>query len=95
MLRAAVALIVQAGGGDVGVTEHLLHFRQIRAMLESVGRCRGAQTMRTDRKAKGSGIVAHQLIDPIWHHAAGGIAATVMQWAKQCPALIVAMSSRD
>jgi len=33
LFGAAVALVIHAGGGNIGVTEHLLHFRQIRAVL--------------------------------------------------------------
>lgn len=33
LFRAAVALVIHARGGNVGVTEHLLHLRQIRAVL--------------------------------------------------------------
>lgn len=31
--RGAVALVIHARGGNVGVTEHLLHLRQIRAVI--------------------------------------------------------------
>lgn len=51
LFRAAVALIVHPGGGDIGMAEHLLHLRQIRAVIEGVGGRRGAQAMCADRKA--------------------------------------------
>ena len=92
LFRAAVALVVHARGGNIGVTEHLLHFRQIRAVFEGVGRGRRSQTMRSHRKTERGRIFPHQLIHPVRRQAALRIAPAVMQGTKQRAGVILAVA---
>jgi hypothetical protein len=93
LFREAIALVVEASGGNIGVAEHLLDFREIRAVFEGVGGRRGPQTMRPDWKAEGGGIFAYQLIHAVRRHAVFGIAATIVQGVKERTRLILAVAS--
>jgi hypothetical protein len=45
-------MVVDAGGGDVGVAKPFLGLGDIRLIVEGVGGGRGAQGMRADRETK-------------------------------------------
>jgi len=59
------AVIVDAGGGDVGVAEPFLNLGDVGLMIERVGGGRRTQRMGADRKAELRGIASHQLIDAV------------------------------
>jgi len=48
VLRPMVPLVVQPGGGDVGVAQPLLHFGDVRIMRERVGGRRRSQGMHAE-----------------------------------------------
>jgi hypothetical protein len=58
-------VIVDAGGGDVGVAEPFLNLGDVGLMIERVGGGRRAQRMGADRKAELRGIASHQLVDAV------------------------------
>jgi hypothetical protein len=52
VFRPGLAMIVDAGGGDVGVAEPFLHLGDVGLMIERVGGGRRAQRMGPDLEAK-------------------------------------------
>jgi hypothetical protein len=65
VLRPRSAVIVDAGGGDVGVAEPFLNLGDVGLMIERVGGGRRAQRMGADREAELRRIGSHQLVDAI------------------------------
>ena len=53
-------MIVDAGGGDVGVAEPFLHLGDVGLMVERIGGRGRAQGMRADLKPELRGIRAYQ-----------------------------------
>ena len=48
ILRAVLAFVVEAGGGDVGVAQPVLNFGDVGAVFEGVGSGGGAQAVGTE-----------------------------------------------
>jgi hypothetical protein len=64
VLRPRAAVIVDARGGDVGVSKPFLHLGDISLVVERIGGRHRAQRMSADRKSEFGRISAHQLILP-------------------------------
>jgi hypothetical protein len=59
VLRARLAVIVDAGGGDVGVPEPLLDLGNVGPVVERIGGRGRPQRMGTDFEAEHLGIFLH------------------------------------
>lgn len=58
-------MIVDARGGDVGVTEPFLHFGDVGLVVERISGRGGPQRMRANLKSEGSRIGTDQLVNAI------------------------------
>ena len=65
VLRPRAAVIVDAGGGDVGVAEPFLHLGDVGLVIERVGGGRRAQRMRADLEPELRRIGPHQPVDAV------------------------------
>jgi len=93
VLRPIFAPIVEARRRDVGVTQPLLHFGDVRLVLERVGRRRGAQRVRADRDAEFLRVVAHEFVNPISGECPRELAgAVVADRAEQGGGLLAGMA---
>lgn len=62
IFRSGFAMIVNARRCNVGMTKPLLHFGNVRLMIERVGRRSRAQGMRADFEPQFAGVAAHDSI---------------------------------
>ncbi len=65
VLRSGRAVIVDAGGGDVGVAKPLLHLGDVGLMIERVGGGGRSKRMGTDLEAELRRIPPHQPVDDV------------------------------
>src|SRR6266545_2847395 len=62
IFRSGFAMIVNARRCNVGMTKPLLHFGNVRLMIERVGRRSRAQGMRADFEPQFAGVAAHDSV---------------------------------
>ena len=64
VLRSVLAFVVQAGGGNVRMTEPLLDLRYVSPVFEGIGSCSGAEGVgakRLDADADGLRVMHHHV----------------------------------
>src|ERR1700722_14242602 len=102
-------MVVDTRGGNVGMTEPFLHFRNVGLMIERVGRGGRAQRMRADQKPQLPRIAPHQAIDAIGVIAPSSLPVRLLRTGRNsaplssrpCPAagpafdLLVSASARS
>ena len=65
VLRARLAVIIDAGRGDVGVTEPFLNLGDVGLVVEGIGGSGGAQRMRSDLEAELRRVCADECADSV------------------------------
>jgi len=88
-------VIINAGGGDIGVPQPLLDFRDVSLIIERIGSGCRAQRMSADLKAQLRRIRPHQPIHPVrCKRSLKRARAIVFDRPKQGTVLIGAVSRR-
>jgi hypothetical protein len=92
VLGPRLAMIVNAGSGNIAVAEPLLDLGDIGLVVERIGGGRRAQRVRADLETEIRGIFPHQLVDAVGRERLLELAgAVVADRAEQRAALVLAM----
>jgi hypothetical protein len=87
------AVIVDPRGGNIGVTEPLLHLSDVGLVVERIRGGRRPQRMRADLEPERSRVCAHQLIDAFRRDRLVEPARRVVaDRAEQCAAVVLAVA---
>src|SRR5689334_3605267 len=93
VFRPRLAVIVNPGGGDVGVAKPLLDLGDVSLVVERVGGSGRAQRMGADVEPQLGRIRLYQLVDPVGRERAfEGLAAVVFDRSKQRAVLVLAVA---
>ena len=86
-------MIVDARGGNIGMSQPFLHLGDVGLMIESVGGSGRAQRVRANLEPKPRGVAAHQLVKAVRRDRAFGFAgAVVADRAEQRAGLVGLMT---
>ncbi len=74
VLRPVLPAVIEAGGGNIGVSQPLLHLGNICLMIQGIGGGGGTKRMHPQAFDAGQpnlvGVGLHEFVDPVRGHAA-------------------------
>jgi hypothetical protein len=85
-------MIVDPGGGDVGMAKPLLHLDDVGLVIECVGGSRRPERMHADLEPELRGIGPHQFVDAVGRNRhVEAACAVVADRPEQCAIFVLAM----